>query len=1841
MPGHAIVGMGCRFPGAPSLAAYWELLCRGGDGIVEVPPDRAGPARPADGGRDVARRAGLLPDLDRFDAAPFGISAREAHYLDPQQRLVLEVVVEALADAGIAPGSLRGSDTGVFVGASGFEHGALAVAPGQELSTYRTTGSVLSIIANRVSYALDLKGPSIVVDTACSSSLVALGAAVDALRAGRCRVALVGGVNALLNPEMTEAFAAGGFMAADGRCKPFDHRADGYVRSEGAGVLVLRGEEAARAEGDRVYAVVPAVRVNQDGRSNGIFAPNGRSQERLLRSAYEDAGVDPGSVQYLEAHGTGTALGDPIEFGAVAGVLAVGREPGRELLMGSVKSNIGHLEAGAGVAGVIKVALAMHHGRVPPTLHLERPNPYLRLERHPVRIPTAVEPWPDTDGGERLAGVSSFGFGGTNAHAVLRAARPAAASPTDRAVPDEHPPFLVPLAAHSEAALRETAGEWASWLAAEGRDAEPAAVAATAAGRRDHPAHRAAVLADDRSSLIAALAAVAAGTDHPALVGVGRAPARTPRWSLAFGSSTADASEMAAGAVASDIAAGDWGAFAARAARELPSYATLHARLREEAGPGAAGGPDGALPRVETFLAQLAVARQLEALGLRPAVWRGSGAGEVTAACAAGELVPEDAVGLLASTSRRPVVRRGEQGGREAGGWWSAQCGGPVRSAEVDASHWAACLDAGPSAAPVADADDGVPSHGPRVDLAAWRPGAAADPGAARRMLLDTVARLYLAGLTPRWQPGARVALPAHAWDRRTYPLISRALPAASGDGPASAPTAPAAGELTPAVRALLESARDRIAALEETESALRSRLAERPAEVAAPVDAVVLGVGLRLPSTVTSTDGFWRLLTEGGNGVGRLTRDRDGRRGAGGRPWRPAGRLDSVDSFDPGFFGIGSEEARAMDPQQRLVLETAWEALEDGGVTAQRLRTSVTGVFVGTCGNDYLLLAAGSGERPDVWSASGVSHAVTAGRLSYHLDLRGPSLAVDTACSSSLTALHLALRALRAGECDFALVGGVNTLLDPYSTEMIESVLPFSAAGRCLSYEEGADGIVRGEGCGMLLLAREDVATREGLPGRGLVRGSAINQDGRTNGLTAPSPRGQREVLARALRDARLTGADIDYVEGHGTGTALGDPLEAEALAAVLGDGDKPCVLGSVKANLGHLEAAAGIAGVIKALLVLEHARVPAQPDFSRPGPGVRFTGTRLELASEERTLPSGRRWAGVSSFGFGGSNAHVVLEHDPARHAVPPPAAGGSGPLMLPLSARSTGALTALAGAWQRALADCDETAARRMVAAAAHRRDHHPVRTVRTAPDLPGLLTALAEPREAVEPHATRSVWLFTGQGSQWPAMAAGLLELPAAAAELRVCDAVVRETAGWSILAEATAPQGSHRLADTEIAQGCVAALQLALAAQLREVGLEPDAVVGHSMGELPAAVVAGVLDRPTMFRLLRARGRLIAEHAAEGRMVSVALPEAEVARLLARHDKVDIAAVNGPHSTVVSGLRSAVDGLCAELTSEAVRHTPLPGGYAFHSRLLEAAAAELALVAADIDPREPTVPFHSTVTGRPETRLDGAYWAANLRRTVRFADALASLPDATRTVAVEVGPHAVLTAEVLRGEEAGGPAFACRPVPLMRRGRTAHHTVVEAVGRLHETGPAVNPAAVVPPPTGRVTGLPSYPWQRTRHWVVVDREDAGAAPPPAAAPRAAAAPVDRVDLVAMLRRALVEALGPEAEAVDADTVLADWDIESLVIVEVRNQLGRRLGATLPLSAFFTAGSLGEVADRLRSAIDPTTGDGTADRDPGRSARPTEPERPDHPGPLDHLTDSEVEAMIARIEGTDAR
>ncbi|GAB1818046.1 type I polyketide synthase [Herbidospora sp. RD11066] len=881
-----------------------------------------------------------------------------------------------------------------------------------------------------------------------------------------------------------------------------------------------------------------------------------------------------------------------------------------------------------------------------------------------------------------------------------------------------------------------------------------------------------------------------------------------------------------------------------------------------------------------------------------------------------------------------------------------------------------------------------------------------------------------------------------------------------------------------------------------------------------------IVGIGLRLPGGVGTPGELWEMLSTGADGIGPFPADRGWDLDGLVSDAAEGGFLDGAADFDPAFFGISPREALAMDPQQRVLLEISWEALERAGIDPSSLKGTATGVFAGTNGQDYLPLLMTATEDVGGYVATGTTASVLSGRIAYSLGLEGPAVTVDTACSASLVALHMAVQALRSNECSLALAGGATIMSTPGLFVEFSRQKGVAADGRCKAFADAADGAGFSEGAGMIVVERLADAEANGHPILAVIRGTAVNQDGASNGLTAPNGPSQQRVIRQALANARLTAREVDAVEAHGTGTTLGDPIEAQALLATYGqERDEPLWLGSVKSNIGHTQAAAGIAGIIKMVLALGHAELPPTLHVDAPSSHVDWSAGAVELVTEAMPWPeTGRpRRAGVSSFGLSGTNAHIILEQAPE----PAPIEAATPAEITPwvLSAKSPEALREQAARlrdWP--VADPARVAASLLATRALH--DHRAVVLDRSA------LEALASGRSAaglargtVNPAAGQVVMVFPGQGSQWVGMAAGLLDSsPVFAARMEECAAALEPYTDWPLIE--TVRGGS--LERTDVVQPALWAVMVSLAALWRSYGVEPAAVVGHSQGEIAAAVVAGALSIEDGAAVVALRSRAILALAGRGGMMSVALPASE----LVLDDRLSVATINGPSSVVVSGDVAALEELGASLS---VRTRVLPVDYASHSHHAEEIHDELIQLLSEISPRVSDVPFFSTVTAAwlDTTVMDAEYWYTNLRRTVRFDEAVTALAQQGFGTFIEVSTHPVLTVPIQETLDAQGSAASV--LGSLRRDEGGLGRFLTSLGQAFADGVPVDWKL-----DGAPVELPTSAFVRQRYW------------PTPAAPVSSGDPLDDAFWTAVEQEDLdglaALDLGPLGDALPA---LASW------------------------------------------------------------------------------------------------
>ncbi|MET7934865.1 beta-ketoacyl synthase N-terminal-like domain-containing protein [Streptomyces sp. NPDC005322] len=2083
----AIVGVGCRLPGAVrDLDAYWDLLASGRSTVTGVPADRwddrfhdPSPEHP---GTSYCPRGSFLEDIDRFDADFFGISPREAHEVDPQQRLLLEASWAAMEDSGVPRGRWTGSRTGVYMGILAADYMVLhaKTAGAERINPYYASGKEFSFGAGRIAYTFGLHGPCLMLNTACSSSLIAVHLAVKALRAGECDAALAGGVNLMLTPELSIFMSKVWALSPSGVCRPFDAAADGVVRSEGCGVVVLKRYKDATADGDRIWAVVHGSAANHDGRSAGLTAPNAVAQQDLLRTALHDAGRSPSDVDFVEAHGTGTPLGDPLELSALSAVLGAGRPADRPLYVGSHKANFGHMDSAAGIAGLLKAILVARMGTTPPQINLERPTPQIDWQSCGLAVPTRATVLRPS--GERpLVGVNAFGLSGTNAHVLLGPPPEPfdvpAGEPGDERTSGEgqpagaagHRPVLT-VSGHTVTALRAQAAAYRDRIRQD--DGAPLSdLVHTAAARRTHHEHRLAVVGRTGQELADRLEEYLADRASPSVI-------------------TGDVMDGAARPIVHVFSGqgSQWPGMGMDLYGAQPVFTeTLDAceahfaryagwslldELRRTEGSRL---EDTEIAQPALFAVQLALSRLWASWGLGPDVVVGHSMGEVAAAVVAGTLTLADAAGL--------IVHRGRLM-RETGG------SGRMVAVELPADEVASMLEPygdevcvavvnGPASVVIAGATEAVKRataelkarearcvplpvdyafhsravrpHGdelerllggltvrppeitmlssvdplldvPVTDAAYWgrnvRDTVRFWPAVDRLLeqhdaafleigvhpvlhrplrsalvhrgrtgpVVSSLSRgepadvtlgralggLHVRGVEPDWagvnagrhryvplpplplggdsywlpgvergrQGGVRTGTEGLRAEVRLLDADGRVvttLTSSAGTAAAVAPSAPAAvgepersgaGAAAPAPAAAAQASgaggggtgapggRERIAAVvsricaqvlghdpgrrvprirgffelgmdsfslsdfvkalerhfgielgdsagihhptidqitdhiallvadlavQEKTGAGKSPAPSEPLPSAPPVVPVasgptaratrpapplaqprpvpaaepiaVVGMACRMPGA-DGLEEFWRLLSHGVDASSDIPADRFDAgallaRGTVTPGTIVTGRgsfLDQVDGFDNAFFRISAREARSMDPQQRLFVEVAWEALEDAGVRTAELPGSRVGLYVGLNTTDYMQTVTRNAADIDLYYGTGNSFSGTAGRLSYFLGVRGPSMAVDTACSSSLTAVHQACQALRLGEAQLAIAGGSNVITTPTVYLSMSAAGALSPDGRCKTFSSDADGYGRGEGAGAVVLKTLSRARADGDRVYALLRGSAVNHNGASGGLTVPSAQAQQEVIADALERAGLTGADMSYIEAHGTGTRLGDGVELAALGRALGAGrpaDAPLLVGSVKTNIGHLEAAAGIAGLIKTVLILDRGEIPAHLHLREASREVDWDRLPVRVTARPHPWPKepGRaRVAGVSAFGFTGTNAHVVV-----GEAEPVPVEVGTGPgprpYLLAVSGGSESALRAaadrmrarLTGAGPAELADICHTAGARRT-----HLGHRLVVTGANAADLRGALAAYASGGAAAGLHVgsapprevCRLVAVYGEETADLPWRRWDAAE-PAVAAALDALDAETDRLLGRS--ARQALHDGAARHGDPV----AVLAAQCALTAMWRAYGVRPVAVAGRGTGEIGAACAAGLLDLRDAVR-------------AVGGLSGVRL--------------------RGMPSTAVHLDSVAGGGLADWAPPSAVSRTR------WSAALVDAVAADGAGLVLGIGLDTP---------------------AAELAELARSAD-------------VAPGPLRLVPAST------DGPY-------------DAQDTLAHAAAELHVRGGAVDWTALLGGPRP-VVSLPTYPWQRRRHWIDVGtiadrapRPDHGEGSDPSglldrsepsgfsgsSAPAtpvdtgptapAAAAPVavpHEVPFVAELRAlepglradrmltavlaAVADALGESSGAdVDPDLGFFELGLDSVMAVALTDQLGPRLGTELEPTLTFEHPTSRALAQHLLD-----TAVGAAPAAPDASAPPAEPGAPAGHEPDDDLADLSdddlTNRLLARISSSQA-
>jgi len=1315
----AIIGISGRYPGANNLEEYWENLKAGKDCITEIPKTRWDHRQYFDTekgkfGKSYSKWGGFIDGVDQFDPMFFNIAPREAQFMDPQERLFLQCAFGTIEDAGYTREVLghkhahdgMSGNVGVFVGVMYGEYQLYAAEARSGVNGFALSNS-FSYVANRVSYCCNFHGPSLAVDTMCSSSLTAIHLACQSIKTGGCEVAIAGGVNVTIHPNKYFLLSQGQFAASNGRCMSFGVGGDGYVPGEGVGAVLLKPLSQAIVDQDHIYGVIKGTSINHGGKTNGYTVPNLVAQAQVIAQALKASKINPRTISYVEAHGTGTSLGDPIEIAGLGKAFSAYTQDTQFCAIGSAKSNIGHLESAAGIAGVTKVLLQLKHQTLVPSLHSEVLNPHIDFAHAPFVVQRELGEWRrpiialngQTKEYPRIAGISSFGAGGSNAHVIIEEYRTPAVLAFNAITSDR--PALIPLSAKNEERLKEQVAQLLSHLErCNYADSELVNIAYTLQVGREAMERRLALSAVSIDELKLKLGGYLTGELEDG--GVERCYQgdwKKNREAL----STIDVDEDMSQTLNTWLEKGKHAKLLELWAKGLSfDWTTMY-------GDGSAYG--GPIPQ-RISLPTYPFSKERH--------WIGTGDKSAVAESRANEVLRRTEIVETTETTSAPR----QIGLRQLASF--AQVGAPAEETKGPMDD-ASVRGVDVLTNPVVSRKESWPdTHVSAVS----RTGLDLDFDLESELSLSLASALFMdvteidrekpflemgmdsiVGVEWMKTLNTRYGLSLVATKLYDYPTIKtltgfiardmradgdfRGIPVdALTSGMVSAvvdASLPTRAVLTPlsAENLQVQNAsaleQGRVLRLTDTTTVqvvqgsidlaatslgaqevlpieqraskphlLHSRESIEPARTEA---IAIIGMSGRYPGA-SNLNEYWENLAAGRNEIEEIPSSRwavndyyDAQPGKPGKIYcKWLGRLDDVDCFDALFFNISPAEAQTMDPQQRLFLQEGYRAFQDAGYSARQLNNRKCGVYLGIMGNEYSTLLYQTGQNVD--SATGNNSAIAAARIAYYLNLKGPAIPIDTACSSSLVATHLACQALRTNEIEMALVGGVTLYLTAQSYIGMCAAGMLSPDGQCKTFDNGANGFVPGEGVGALVLRRLSDAAADGDRIYGVVIGSGINQDGKTNGITAPSSTSQIELMRDVYERYQIDSESISYVETHGTGTKLGDPIELGALSDVFkGKTSRRhyCAIGSVKSNIGHTSAAAGVAGVHKVLLAIQHRELVPTLNFVTPNEHFDFENSPFVVNTERRTWETqeGRpRLAAVSSFGFSGTNAHVVIE-------------------------------------------------------------------------------------------------------------------------------------------------------------------------------------------------------------------------------------------------------------------------------------------------------------------------------------------------------------------------------------------------------------------------------------------------------------------------------------------------------------------------------------------------------------------------------------------------------------------
>ncbi|WP_368929690.1 beta-ketoacyl synthase N-terminal-like domain-containing protein [Bacillus pumilus] len=1727
----AVVGLAGTFPGAPNVQAFWENVSQGKESVTFFTDEElkaAGVDETLLKRSDYVKAKPYLKHASSFDADFFGYSPREASIMDPQIRLMHECTWHALEDAGYEPEQYEGL-IGLYAGAS-----SNLSWMGQHMSSLAKNEDVFQIMhlndpsfASRIAYKLNLKGPSVSVQTACSTSLVAIHMACQGLIGGECDLALAGGVT-LHQPQITGyQYQEGMIYSPDGHCRPFDEKAKGTVFGEGAGVVALKRLKDAIEDGDFIYAVVKGSATNNDGSNKvGYTAPSVSGQASVIESALEMAETEPETISYIEAHGTGTPVGDPIEIEALTRAFQTNQQG--YCRIGSVKANIGHLDAASGVAGFIKTVMMLHHRQFAPMPHFDKPNHRISFDQTPFYVGTDKEEW-KTSHLPRRAGVSAFGIGGANAHVILEEALPRKAN--SKVSSKE----LIVLSARSTHDLKNVIKNLKGYVSSH-PDLSLGEAAYTLQSGRKAFKYRKAFVSSTREELLHELQLLNEET-------AGRESFLYKRISMKLTGYHESGLRDYIKLYEKDPS------FKIEVDRIISLVQTAVPIKKDELfHPN-----QSSQSEVAMLIMTAAFANMLRTLGIEPDGWIGEGSGVWTALYAAGGLELNDAASIvyhlhdsetvnqrLASLPQR-TLKQSVYSGEELTTFDPPSAKGllnmnqPVKSPMMEQESPALMIDLSMKQGIVVEKgaeETTEPLDGDMLQIAGvlWEMGVGLAlplteeknrqriplPGYPFQKTDFSAQTNTTAAIEPKKpQNEQRVYASLASLQKDIHDIVQTHFGFDQMDdetpffefGATSLDISQLAAKISEHVDKQMDTVQlyrfATVASLAEYLFKEQSEQAQKPASH--PVkntsqehtDIAIVGMAGRFPGA-SSLEDFWQRLVNGEEMIHFFTEEELKKAGLDASVYQhpnfigAKGRLQEIEGFDADFFNYSAREAELMDPQFRLLHECAWEALEDAGCDPDRMAGNI-GVYTGTSPNhEWLTRFAHQMEATEQFSAMLLNdREFFSTQLSYKLNLHGPSVTMQTACSTSLVNIGMACQALLNEECDAALAGGV-TVSSPenigyiYQDGMIQS-----KDGHCRPFDQEASGTIFGDGAGIVLLKRYEDAVRDGNPIHAVIKGVGVNNDGsRKAGFTAPSVEGQAEVLKETYEKSGIDPASIGYVEAHGTGTKMGDPIEVSALSQVFKGTDPLTIpIGSVKSNVGHLNSAAGIAGLFKAILALQHKTIPPTIHYESPNQEIPFKDTPFFV--NQKALywkeADGPRRAGVSSFGIGGTNAHMIIEEGLQTKKKP----ASNQKQLLVLSAKTDTALAEMTERLKQYVIQHPQVPLEDIAYTLRYGRKQFPYRKA--------IVLASADEwmqQKQLETSVFRSkkwrkaTFMFSGQGAQYAGMMRGLYDAePVFKWEVDRCFKYVMETEQVDLKSIVFCEDETNEdITKTSNAQPLLFIFEYALAKLLQHSGVEPESMIGHSIGEYVAACLSGVFSLESALTLVMARGRLM-QDMEKGAMLSVQLPEAELVSMI--DESLSVAAVNAKDLCVVSGREEHIATFEKKLQDKGIITRHLHTSHAFHSYMMEPMLEAFQQIVEKIELHEPAIPFVSNVTGTWATSEDvmtASYWTNHLRGTVRFHEGLSQLLSDEVRALIEVGPGNSLTALAKRHENKESQHDVLNMVRHTREQADDHAYFLKRIGELWAGGYEVKAQQHPTQEERQLVSLPTYPFERKRYWI---------------------------------------------------------------------------------------------------------------------------------------------------------